>query len=281
MEAGGKRARQLNAALERHMIMKAILTVLVCLSLTCTALNASAQEPDSTALFFVLGMLNDYIGRDIYRGDSLAEVLYPHEKVVGDIFMHYLGELNRDMRYNGTIKKEIQKQGHIAFYSKEIASAIDSCFVFDFSDSSNTIEVQGRWLILYVARNLKREIFPSLWNNRTYAFAFLRGVYLRNSAEDILVQLGLQEFSMDDAGRDPLKRAHLTFANSFYKESLTQFLLYHYGCENIAVIDKTKWRYAPGVIGIYFDPSPAFLSEVILRQVAEYSAYMKMRGANH
>ena len=219
-----------------------------------------------------------FTNQDIYQGHNMAGVCYPHEEIVGDIFNHYLGELKRQMNYEGTIRREIKRQGHIAFYSKEIAAAIDSCFVFDFSDSSNKVEIEGRWLNLYVARNLEKELFPSLWSDSSYAFAFLRGVYLRNGAGDILATLGLREFSQDEVGRDPLKRAHLRFSNSFYKESLTQFLLYHYGCENIAVIDKSRWGAAPAVIEIYFDPSPAILSEVILRQIEEYSEYIEMRN---
>lgn len=263
------------------MTMRTILVVLTSVLIACNASCASAQQPDSTALFFVLGMLNDYIGRDTYQGNSLVEMLYPDENVVGEIFKHYLNELKNDMHYTGTIRIKIGDVGHIAFYSKEIAAAIDSCFVFDFSDSSTRAEVEGRWIALYVSRNLKRELFPVVWNNEAYAFAFLRGVYLRNAPEDILAQLGIRKLTAEEQGRDPLQRAHLSFSNSSYKESLTQFLLYHYGCQDIAVIDRSRYGAAPHVIDIFFEPSPAILSDVILREVGEYSRYKRKLDDSH
>jgi hypothetical protein len=231
----------------------------------CAAPCVMAQGQDSTAFFSVLGMLNDYAARVVYPGDSLVEFLYPGEAVPAEVFERCLNEMKNEMHFTGAITKEIGKEGHYYIYSREVAAAIDSCFVFDFSQSGAYRIIDGRDVREYWSKTLKHGVVASVRGNDAYALAFLEGVYLRNARDDIMIQLGI--FTDRGGGRDPLKRARLSFAHSYFKADLTELLLRHLGCERIEVLQHSG---IPGDTEICFDPSPIILSKVILPAIEEY-----------
>jgi hypothetical protein len=117
--------------------------------------GVGAEEADSTRLFFVLGMINDYLGRSVVEGDSLVEAFYPGD--INDrnpnwrIFEKNLNLLLKDIpRDSMAGEADTVSMYGSAFYSKRLAAIVDSCFLFDYERP-------------YAYRSFDRRPMPSLF----------------------------------------------------------------------------------------------------------------------
>jgi len=79
------------------------------------------------ARFEVLGMLDDYMGRLLGRGNFI-ERFYPSQKVQADRFEQLLNELCAEDHLPKHWQRKKQKEGHITFTGMEIAKAINRNF---------------------------------------------------------------------------------------------------------------------------------------------------------
>jgi hypothetical protein len=240
-----------------------LLSFLVNLASSC----AMAQQ-DSTSLFTVLGMLDDYAARRAYVGDSLVGDV---QESLGEVFGGYLDRMRSNLGCKGEIRREMRGEGGIRFFSIELAAAVDSCFVFDYSRSFGQIQLEGEWVAAYHSQRLKSELIASAFMNDSHALAFLRGIYLTNGWHDMLMYLDPLHARGAADERDPIKRSHLVFSGySFYKASLADSLLHHFNCQNI---DFSVHGGIPGSKEIHFDPSPTILFRVMLPAIEEFAPY--------
>jgi hypothetical protein len=233
--------------------MKYCMLALIFMIATSICSNAYGQEPDSTTLFFLLGMIHDdeYIGRSsISKGDSLVEHFYSHESSNAAIFEKSINKMKSELGSLESVRIDTLDYGDIAFYSTDIAKALDSCAALE--TVSDGVKIRR-------SLKLKPDLIRRACEHENYAFAFLRGVYLRNAR------------SKASQKRAPRMQTQLSFSNSFYKAALTESLLQQFGCKDLEVIHKRDG--APYVIEIYFSPSDVILSEVILKALAEYFSY--------
>ncbi len=126
-----------------------ILATLVPLLLFAT--SASAQEnrnskqenalPGVKAIYFILGCLDEYMGRAIIEKDADGVAsFYSSEVQASQVFEKYLRLLVAEESIHTEIRKEISDGGHISFHSPELYQRINSMYPHSFENSHTMIK---------------------------------------------------------------------------------------------------------------------------------------------
>jgi hypothetical protein len=91
---------------------------------------------NARTVFYVLGYLDEYLGRSIMEDGDLIERLYCNEQGQVSAFRAMLARLAAEQAIGGTIREEIQQGCLVSFHSREVADRLNSCYRYQLSGES-------------------------------------------------------------------------------------------------------------------------------------------------
>ncbi len=172
--------------------------------------DLSAARAES--VFYVLGMLNDYNGRDVVEGADYVEHLYCNEGPLIDEFRSALERLAKEQGLRAPVEARPQDCLTL-FSSSELAARLNSCYRYEFTDDQSVgrPDGPGRRRLASGAFN-----FGLLYRNggvdRVRARAYLAGAWRRWGAD-----------------------GQFRFANASEKAEGIAMLLSQLGCSSVSV----------------------------------------------
>jgi hypothetical protein len=201
--------------------------------------DMSGDKADS--VFFVLGFVDEYLGRRFVEDDDRVERFYPNEMDKAAVFERQLAKLASEQGLEPAVRSPEGQQGHIAFRSKPIADRLNSCYKYQASGGEVGPGPDGTYRRLASA-SLGRSLFmraghgssrgnglPDEVFHRRRALAYLAGAWCRYGRGNEFI-----------------------FANSSDKAELIAQLLDDVGCRdvrreyNFGYIPRTNWvRFQP------------------------------------
>lgn len=212
------------------------LVVACCVMLTACSRFASQprrldlRDGRGVTVFFILGFLEEYLGRNIVEGDDLVERFYCDEGAKAIAFRRQLERLTREQGLAANIRLEMVQRCLTIVRSSVLADALNALYrkrqAYSIDERSMT-DTAGRrrrlttvWVDDQLFLGVKREL----------KFAYVAGAYARYGAGD-----------------------SIGFANSQQKVAVLVSLLKELGCSNVRT-ESTEGR-IPQTITIYFQPS--------------------------
>jgi hypothetical protein len=212
------------------------LAVACCVILTaCERLESQARGLDirdgrGVTVFFILGFLDEYLGRNIVQGDDLVERFYCDEAAKVVVFRRQLERLAREQGLDTNIRQETLQRCLTMVRSSVLADALNALYrkrqAYSIKERSMT-DTAGRRRGLTTVW-VDDQLF--LGAERELKFAYVAGAYARYGAGD-----------------------SLRLANSQHKVAVLVALLKELGCSNIRT-DSIQGR-IPQTMTIYFQPS--------------------------
>jgi hypothetical protein len=185
-----------------------------------------ADTDNSVTLFFILGCLDEYGGRQIIENGNSVERFYAGERTIANIFHTYLQKLATEQQLDSSIDVEVDQSGGIVFYSAPLTALIDDCYIFDFSTSGYVSDgSESRRADAYISMQVFKPV------NRRAKLSFLAGAYVRFGEKSVF-----------------------RFANARHKAELVRELLTELGCTNVELIHSNP-GYIPAVFDVVFEPS--------------------------
>lgn len=220
---GRKSARSTPGPLEGKKNMKKLIVIVIAL-LFIAANSAIGTEthkmeqgkPDIKTIYFILGCLDEYLGRTIVEKEAdVVEHFYSSEVQASQVFEKYLKRLVSEENINTQIRKEVQTDGgHILFHSPELYQRINSMYTYDFNKSSQRVSKNpgGPWV-----RAVKTFVSINIFNeqDKTAKLSYLAGAYARYG----------NRFDDNDFG--------FNTANASHKMDLIEELLKEFGCREV------------------------------------------------
>ena len=190
------------------------------------------SDDHTETIFFLLGMLDEYLGRRVTEGDDRVESFYPGEMVPAFVFHADLNRLAEEQKLDAGVEIEWGDQGHVTFRSEVLPEVIDSFYDFTFGayTTLNGMKVRSGWA------KLTHDVFEG--HGQDAKLAYLAGAYFRYGSN----------------GR-------YRFSNSSEKARLIARLLEEIGCENV---ETTSRAGLPASNGVLFEPTQA-LSDAMSR----------------
>ncbi len=169
-----------------------------------TRVDLSGRKGET--VFFVLGMLDEYLGRTFVEDSDRVESFYCSEHVPAFVFRAYLDRLVREQGLHPAVETQWRQGCLVSFRSKEVSAFINQFYSYELSGSVRAV----------VGEERKRSATASLsWEqlegrDRALQLAYLAGAYIRYGSD----------------GR-------IRFANASEKRDLVAKVLVELACTNI------------------------------------------------
>ena len=188
-------------------------------------------------VFFVLGMLDEYLGRGVVEDSDVIEGFYCNEAAMAATFREAIQKLATEQRLDpSSIKTETRQDCLISFHAKALADRLNSCYVFQTGTKEGLVQAaDGTY-----RRTAKGSLGLSLFLRdgqgtaegfyRERALAYLSGAWTRY-------------------GRD----SAFVFANSDQKARLVAELLQQLGCRGVWV--ESNVGFIPRTNRVRFEPT--------------------------
>jgi hypothetical protein len=97
-------------------------------------------------VFFVLGTLDEYLGRRFVEESDRVESFYCNERPIADLFRRYVVKLATEQRIDPVIRDERTQECLVSFHSKPIADRLNSCYRYRMSDQALAEAPDGGYL---------------------------------------------------------------------------------------------------------------------------------------
>ncbi len=163
------------------------------------------ESNEETVTFFLLGMLDEYMGRRFHEGGSdVVERFYPGEGREAAIFEACLLDYNKLAGTTQAVEIEVRKQGHIYLKSRAHCDMLNSFYDYGFESGVTQVSTGQRT----TAESLSGAVFEGA--SRSAMLAFVSGAYCRYGD-----------------GRS------FTYANSGKRAGLVVELLKEIGCQEV------------------------------------------------
>lgn len=192
--------------------------------------HSGDRKESSSTIFFLLGFLDEYLGRRIEKKGDFVEHFYCNEQEKALLFEKYLYKLKNEKGMDTVIRKVLQPCGkqdeaHTFFYSGERKKWINSYYEFRFQREGR---VQNEKIIYMKTAEafIRKDIFNK---SRTSKLAYLAGAYCRYGDGEYFV-----------------------FANAHHKVILIIDLLNDLGCLSITLETSPT---IPRIHKIHFQPT--------------------------
>lgn len=187
-------------------------------------------DTKAEAVFYVLGLLNDYNGRSVVEGGEEVEYLFCDEAPLVDEFKAALARLTREQGLRAPTTA--QRGDCVTFFSSpELAARLNSCYLYDFADGQSVSSPSGVGRRRVSSGSLNFSLFFRDGEvDRARAHAYLAGAWRR-------------------WGHD----GRFRFANSREKAEGTAMLLRRLGCSSVAVTHTVGT--IPGAWTVSFTPT--------------------------
>ncbi len=208
--------------------------------------NLNLTGDKATTVFFVLGLLDEYQGRQVAQNGDRVEGFYCNEPDKAALFLRYLQKLAGEQGIDPAIRQETTQGCLIAFYSKPLTDALNSCYRYTPTGQVWTVAPDGtrRWLAtgtLNVALFYKSgpamsgaDGLPESVFYRTRALAYLSGAWNRSN-----------------------DGASFAFANSAEKADRIGRLLVDLGARDVRL--ESTFGYVPRTNWVHFVPTQQLL----------------------
>jgi hypothetical protein len=210
---------------------------LVPLLIIFTSLSCSGAEetikPDlkgekAITVYFLLGFLDEYLGRNIVEGSDRVERFYCNEHDKAELFLKYLRKLTNEQDIKRQIRKETLQKCLISYHSRDVSRFINSFYWFELSDRRRALGDDGEYKRTARAYTSVQVFGQSC---RRCKLAYLAGAYSR--------------YGVGNSFR---------FANSYRKAALVSDLLVEFGCTKVHI--ESTQGLAPQINQVFFEPSP-------------------------
>ncbi|HXE96179.1 MAG TPA: hypothetical protein VN642_07230 [Dongiaceae bacterium] len=137
--------------------------------------------PGVKTIFFILGCLDEYMGRAIIEKDADGvSSFYSSEVQASQVFEKYLRLLVAEESIHTEIRKEISEGGHISFHSPELYQRINSMYRYSFDNSHTMIKPHknpnGPYVRM-VEAFISMDVFQG--QDKTAKLPYLAGAYAR------------------------------------------------------------------------------------------------------
>jgi hypothetical protein len=96
-------------------------------------------------VFFVLGLLNEYNGRNITEDWDQVEGFYCNEATTARLFRRSIGTLADKQSLDPIIKEKTTQECLVSYHSKAIADRLNSCYVHQTSAGRLIQGPDGTW----------------------------------------------------------------------------------------------------------------------------------------
>lgn len=187
-------------------------------------------------VFYVLGYLDEYLGRNIMEDDDLVEGLFCNEREQAAAFRAILQRLAAEQGLDPTIREETRQECLVSFRSRPIAERLNSCYRYQLSSDSLAQGADGTYRrlgrgALDLALFMKRGAASAAGSlDRERALPYIAGAWARHGRGDALA-----------------------FANSRDKATLIAQLLTRLGCRDVRL--ESNFGYIPQTNILRFTPT--------------------------
>lgn len=194
-------------------------------------------------VFYVLGYLDEYLGRSIMEDGDLIERLYCNEREQVPAFRAMLARLAAEQGLDWTIREETQQECLVSFHSREVADRLNSCYRYQLSgeslaqDADGTHRRLGRGALVFTlfVRHGAGDERGAV--DRDRALPYLAGAWARHGRGDAFV-----------------------FANSHDKATRIANLLTMLGCRDVKL--ESNFGFIPQTNTLRFMPTPEVTEKV-------------------
>jgi hypothetical protein len=208
----------------------AALALMLCLVCGCNqapALDLRAEK--GRTVFFVLGSLDEYLGRNIREGDDLVEHFYCDENAKADVFAALLRQVASEQGLRADVRVESFQGCLREVRCRLLADAFNRLYRFQFTSRSMQPDRQGKY-----RRSARAYVSAEVFAGRGQEakLAYLVGAYWRYGADGVF-----------------------RFANARHKAELVAGLLREFGASGVSL--SSKEGTIPRVWVLSFEPSRA------------------------
>jgi hypothetical protein len=182
-------------------------------------------------IFFLLGSLDEYLGRHIIEGGDHVEGFYCSEQDKARIFRKYLEKLVKEQGIKTSITEEKRQECLTLFRSLELTELFNSFYEYKLTSGTTVQDRNGKWKKTATAF-VTKSIFDGV--GRDCKLAYLSGAYWRY-------------------GPGAMSGRSFRFANSYRKVDMIADLLREFGCRNVRV--ESDRRGIPASNTIAFKPT--------------------------
>src|SRR3989339_362115 len=162
----------------KYLIVIYILFLLIVNCSNPTSGSSSINKEQDSTLYFILGIIDDYMGRFIVENGLRVESFYPAETTTSIIFQEYINKLNEESIYVPAVRSHALKP--------EITNNVDNIEKLAF--------LKG----LYIRNNLGSDGNC----DSTYCISFVNSVYRYSMAEEYLLSFNCTDLSVEDSPPD-------------------------------------------------------------------------------
>lgn len=215
------------AALSLRLLAAAALTLACSARAAVPRLELAGVRGESA--FFVLGMLQEYLGRHVVEGGDLVERFYCDEADRAATFAAALARFAADQGLDPRVERRIQQECLVSFHSRALADAINSFYDIELTDGVQSVGDDGEYHRTGRGFVSSERVAP---HGAPAARAYLAGAYAR--------------FGDGDRFR---------FANAQHKAELVATLLREHGGHRIVV--ETTWDTIPRATTVHFEADEA------------------------
>ncbi len=193
-------------------------------------------------VFFVLGALDEYLGRRIVEDDDRVEGFYCDEASTAALFRRYIVRLAEEQGLDPVVRDEVVQECLISYRSKPIVDHLNSCYQYQASSASLEQAPDGSYrrtasaslsMQLFLrsgqnastGRGLSDEVF-----HRRRALAYVAGAWVRYG-----------------------RGSDFIFANAQGKTRLIAQLLSYLGCRDVRL--ESDFGRIPQTNVVHFQPT--------------------------
>lgn len=190
----------------------------------------------AATVFYVLGYLDEYLGRTIVEDGDRIEGLYCNEQERAPSFGAILVRLALEQGLDPAIREEIRQECLVSFHSRAIAARLDSCYRYQLSSASVAQAEDGTYrrlgkgtleLTMFVRRSA---VSTAQALDHERALSYIAGAWARYGRGDAFV-----------------------FANSHEKATRIAQLLTMLGCRDVRL--ESNFGYIPQTNILRFTPT--------------------------
>jgi hypothetical protein len=203
-------------------------------------LDLTGERADT--VFFVLGFLDEYLGRRIVEDDDRIEGFYCAEQDKAALFRRVIVKLAQEQRLSPAIRDETIQQCLVSYHSKTIADRLNSCYSYQATNDTAMQATDSTYRRMATA-SLGRHLFLRTGHGTGRGNGLPDEVFYRRRA------LAYVAGAWTRYGRD----ADFAFANAHDKATLIAQLLVDLGCRDVRL--ETTFGFIPQSNRVHFLPT--------------------------
>ena len=192
-------------------------------------------------VFFILGLLDEYNGRNIVEDSDHVERFYCNEANTAHLFRRYLGTLAQEQGLNPAVREETSQQCLVSSYFKPIADRLNSCYRYEMTDQ-----------MAQASDGDRRTAHPSLLASGLFTRGRISWITEKGLSEGAFFRRRALAYLAGAWARYG-RGNDFVFANAHDKAALVESLLSALGCSRISL--ESTYGLAPQANIVHFQPT--------------------------